>query len=418
MAGDTRSETGPGTAATAPGPLAGVRVIEMGSFIAGPYSAQLLADLGADLIKVEAPGSGDPMRVWGAQAANGASLWWPVIGRNKRSITLDLRRREGQALARRLVLGADVLIENFRPGTLEGWNLDPEELRRERPGLIVGRVSGFGQTGPYRERAGFAAVSEAMAGLRNLTGYPDRPPTRVGLSIGDTLAGMFCVIGVISALYARDRATGGGTGAGQTVDVAITDSVLAVLESVISEFSSIGRIRERTGTALPGIAPSNLYPTQDGSWVVIGANGDGLFRRLAAVMGKPELADDERYATHRARGRNQQEVDDLVTDWTRTLPRDAVLARLDEAKIPAGPVSTAADIVANPHFRARGSVVDVDAGELGTLAMQGVVPRLSDTPGEIRWTGPALGAHNAEIYGGLLGLDDAEISRLQAEGII
>jgi formyl-CoA transferase/succinyl-CoA--D-citramalate CoA-transferase len=405
---------------TGPGPLAGVRVIEMGSFIAGPYGAQLLADLGADVIKIEAPGSGDPMRVWGVQtAASGASLWWPVIGRNKRSITLDLRRPEGQALARRLLLGADVLIENFRPGTLEGWNLDPAAIRRERPELIVARVSGYGQTGPYRERAGFAAVAEAMAGLRYLTGYPDRPPTRVGLSIGDTLAGMFSVIGVISALYARDGGRSGRpAGGGQTVDIAITDSVLAVLESVISEFSATGHIRERTGTALPGIAPSNLYPTQDGSWVVIGANGDGLFRRLAKVMGRPELADDERYATHRARGRNQREVDDLVAGWTRTLPRDAILALLDEAAIPAGPVSTAADVVANPHFRARGSVVEVDAGELGPLAMQGVMPRLSDTPGEIRWTGPALGAHNAEVYGGLLGLDAEEISRLKAEGII
>lgn len=399
------------------GPLAGLRVVELGSFIAGPYGGQLLADLGADVIKVEPPGSGDSMRAWGVETVDGKSLWWPVIGRNKRSVTLDLRRPEGQDLARRLALGADVLLENFRPGTLEGWGLDPEDLRRERPGLVVARVSGFGQTGPYSGRAGFASVAEAMGGLRNLTGYPDRPPTRVGLSIGDSLAGLFATIGVLAALYARDGGKQEHRG-GQTVDVAITDSVLALLESVLTEHSATGAIRQRVGTALPNLAPSNLYPTADASWVIIGANADGPFRRLADAMGRKDLATDPRYATHRARGERQQELDEVVAAWTRTRPRDELLDLLAAEGVPAGPVYDAADVAADPHFRERGAVVDVPTEEFGALAMQGIAPRLSATPGSIRWAGPRLGQHNREVYRGVLGLSDDEIARLEAEGII
>jgi crotonobetainyl-CoA:carnitine CoA-transferase CaiB-like acyl-CoA transferase len=396
------------------GPLVGIRVIELGAFIAGPYCGQLLADLGADVIKVEPPGAGDPMRQWGLYKKDGRSLWWPVIARNKRSVTLDLRKPAGQALARRLILGADVLIENFRPGTLEKWGLDPEMLRREKPGLVVGRVSGFGQTGPLRERPGFAAVGEAMGGLRNLTGYPDRPPTRVGLAIGDTLAGLYATIGILGALLARDR----GGRAGQTVDVAIADAVIAALESVISEYSATGQVRQRIGSTLPGLAPSNLYPTKDGAYVVIAANADGPFRRLATAMGQPELADDPRYATHMARGAHQQELDALIGVWTATVARPELLDRLAVATVPSGPVYDARDVAEEPHYRARGTVVEVDTEEFGPLAMQGIVPKLSGTPGAIRWTGPTLGAHNDDVYGGLLGLSVEEREALRAKGVI
>jgi formyl-CoA transferase/succinyl-CoA--D-citramalate CoA-transferase len=398
------------------GPLDGLRVIETGAFIAGPYCGQLLADFGADVIKIEPPGEGDPMRRWGLHKKDGLSLWWPVIGRNKRSVTLDLRQTKGQALARRLILTADVLIENFRPGALEKWNLNPEDLRRERPDLVVSRISGFGQTGPYRERAGFAAVCEAMAGLRHLSGYPDRPPVRVGLSIGDSLVGLFAAFGVVSALYARGKKT--GMLRGQTVDAAITESVLAVMESVISEYSATHNIRQREGTVLPGIAPSNVYPTRDGHWVVIGANSDGLFRRLSEAMGRPELASDARYATHEARGMHQKELDELIAGWTATLSGDEIVELVNRHGIPTGPVNDAADVSRDPHYRERGAVVDVATREFGPISMQGVTPKLSDTPGSIRWTGPYLGEHNEEVYGGILGLSAAEMSQLQEEGII
>jgi succinyl-CoA--D-citramalate CoA-transferase len=396
-------------------PLAGVRVIELGAFIAGPYCGQLLADFGADVIKIEPPGNGDPMRQWGLHKFKGQSLWWPVIGRNKRSVTLDLRQPEGQALARRLIMNSDVLVENFRPGTLEEWDLDPEQLRRERPRLIVGRISGFGQTGPYREHAGFAAVCEAMGGLRLLTGYPDRPPTRVGLSVGDSLAGLFAAFGIMNALYARDH---GAQGQGQTIDTAITEGVLAFLESVISEYSVTGKVRERAGPVLPGVAPSNLYPTADNSWVVIAANADGPFRRLAAAMGHPEWSSDPRYSTHDARGRRQEELDLLVASWTKTLPRSDLLELLVREQVPAGCAYDASDITTDPHYRERNAVLQVETDDFGDISMQGIVPKLSATPGGIRWAGPGLGQHNAEIYEGLLGLTEDELAQLHATKVI
>jgi crotonobetainyl-CoA:carnitine CoA-transferase CaiB-like acyl-CoA transferase len=396
-------------------PLHGLRVIEVGAFIAGPYCGQLLADFGADVIKVEPPGNGDPMRQWGLHKFEGQSLWWPVIGRNKRAITLDLRHPEGQALAKRLITNSDVLVENFRPGTLEEWNLDPEQLRRQNPKLIVSRISGFGQTGPYREHAGFAAVCEAMGGMRLLTGYKDRPPTRVGLSVGDSLAGLFAAFGIMNALYARDH---GEQGSGQTIDTAITESVLAFLESVITEYSVTGKIRERSGAVLPGVAPSNLYPTADGSWVIIAANADGPFRRLAAAMGQPGLASDPRYSTHDARGRNQEELDRLVAAWTKTQSRPELLRLLVEKQVPAGSAYDAADIAKDQHYRERDVVVQVETKKFGSLSMQGIVPKLSATPGSIRWVGPELGQHNMDVYEGLLGLSRSEIARLQTEGII
>lgn len=400
--------------ADTPGPLSGVRVIEMGSFIAGPYCGQILADLGADLVKIEPPQTGDTLRQWGLRDADGEALWWAVLGRNKRSLTLDIRRPEGRDIARRLILQSDVLVENFRPGTLEKLGLGPDDLRREKPELIVARVSGFGQTGPYGHRAGFAAVAEAMAGLRHLTGYPDRAPTRVGLSIGDSLAGLFAAIGVLAALAGQAR----GRASGQVVDVSIVESILAVMESVFTEYSANGAVRQRTGAILPGIAPSNLYPTADGSFVLIAANADNLFQRLAEAMERPQLAQDSRYATHAARGTHQAELDELIAAWTAGKARDEILALMERQGIPAGPVNDAAAVCADPHFRARQAVVDVALASGRTVTMQGAFPRLTETPAKIRWPGPPLGAHTGEVLGERLGLSPAEIAGLKADGVV
>jgi formyl-CoA transferase/succinyl-CoA--D-citramalate CoA-transferase len=397
------------------GPLSHITVIELGSFIAGPYCGQILGDLGATVIKVEPPGTGDLMRQWGvSKAPNGKSLWWPVISRNKKSVTLDLRRESGQKIARRLIANADVVVENFRPGTLDRWNLSSESLRAENPGLIVASISGFGQDGPNAKRAGFAAIAEAAAGLRTLTGYPDRPSTRVGISIGDSLAGLFAAIGVLSSLIAR----GENSGAGQNVDVAITEAVLAVMESTISEFAATGINRERSGSVLPGIAPSNVYPTADNREVIIAANADGLFKRLASLMGRGDMVDDPRFCTHHARGTNQAVLDEIVAAWSTTIPHDALLGKLFDAGIPAGPVNTAADVVADSHFRARKAIVDIEDKDLGTLTMQGLVPQLSKTPGAIKWTGPDLGQHTHDVLSNMLSMSESEISKLTVQGVI
>lgn len=394
------------------GPLAGVRVIEMGSFIAGPFCGQLLADLGADVVKIEPPGRGDVMRQWGATAAGGASLWWPVIGRNKRSLTLDLRRPKGQRILHALVRDTDVVVENFRPGTLEGWGLSPEALRQENPGLVVARVSGFGQSGPASHRPGFGAVAEAMAGLRILTGDADRDPARVGISIGDSLAGLFAALGVVSALLARPA------GGGRDVDVSIAESVLAVMESVLSEHAATGTLRERSGSILRGIAPSNLYPTRDGRPVLIAANADGLFRALAEAMGQPELARDPRFADHSARGRNQSELDTLIAGWSATRSEAEIMALMERHGIPAGPLNDARAVIADPHFRARGAVIEVADPDLGAVTMQGAFPRLSRTQASVRWTGRRLGADTDEILGARLAYPVGRIAQLRQEGVI
>ncbi|MCS7058961.1 MAG: CoA transferase [Meiothermus sp.] len=382
------------------GALDGVRVLELGSFIAGPFAGQLLADHGAEVIKVEPP-EGDAMRRWGVRLKEGESLWWPVIGRNKKSVVLDLRTERGRRLARELARRVDVLLENFRPGVLERLGLKPEELMADNPRLIVARVSGFGQSGPYRDRAGFGSVAEAMGGLRYLTGFPDRPPPRVGLSIGDTLAGLFTAFGVLAALRAREQ-----TGRGQIVDVGLTDAVVAVLESVLTEYSALGVVRERTGNILPGVAPSNLYPTREGRYIQIGANADGPFARLCQAMGRPELAQDPRFATHEARGEHQTLLDQLIAEWTRSLSLEELDRLLAEHGVPAGPVNSAREVVQDPHFRERGTLLEVDT-PLGRLVMQGVVPKLSDTPGAVAWAGPPLGAHTASVLREF-GLEDRE----------
>ncbi len=395
-------------------PLDGVRVVEMGSLLAGPFCGQLLGDFGAEVIKVEPPGKGDPMREWGRHRKNGRTLWWPIIARNKKSVTLNLREAEGQELARRLIAEADVLVENFRPGTMEKWGLGYEGLSEINPGLVMVRVSGFGQTGPYRKQAGFGSIGEAMGGIRHVTGFPDLPPPRTGISLGDSLAATFGALGALTALYHREA----HDGRGQVVDVGIYEAVLALMESTIPEYVLAGQVRGRTGSVLPFVAPSNIYPTRDKDYVLIAGNADNVFRRLAKALGHPEWAEDERYATHHARGENMEELDARISEWTKQRTGDEILEAMREAGVPAGKVFTAADMVEDPHYAARGNVVEVEDPEIGPFPMQNVVPRLTETPGEVRWTGPALGQHNDEVYGDLLDLGAEELAGLRERGLV
>ncbi|GHE20335.1 CaiB/BaiF CoA transferase family protein [Halomonas urumqiensis] len=404
----TQHDTSPST------PLSDIKVLELGQLIAGPYCGQVLADFGAQVIKVEPPGKGDAMRQWGEEdSETGEPLWWNVIGRNKQSLTLDLRTPHGQSVLRKLAGKADVIIENFRPGTMERWGLGFEDLARENPGLVMVRVTGFGQDGPYASRAGFASVCEAMGGLRYLSGYPDRPPVRVGISLGDTLAGLHAALGTMMALHQRER-----TGRGQVVDSTIFESVLAMMENLIPEYARADKIRERSGSFLPKIAPSNAYPSRDGRDVIIGANQDTVFRRLCDAMGQPRLADHPDYATHRARGDNQQAIDDLVAAWTRQHDAQQVVDILAEAGVPAGLVYRAPDMLDDPHFQARESIVAVPDRHGKPLPMQNVFPRLSETPGRIDHVGPALGEHTEAILSDWLNLDQAAIDALRADGVI
>jgi formyl-CoA transferase len=394
-------------------PLDDVRVIEIGQLLAGPFCGQLLGDFGAEVIKLEDPGRGDPMRQWGREKPHGKSLWWPVVARNKKSVTCNLRTPEGQDLVRRLVARADVLLENFRPGTLERWGLSPEALWEINPRLVVTRVTGFGQSGPYAPRAGYGSIGEAMGGIRYVTGEPDRPPSRAGISLGDSLAATYAALGTLVALHQRDR-----SGRGQVVDSAIYEAVLAMMESLVPEWQVAGYQRERTGAVLPNVSPSNVYPTADGETVLIAANQDTVFRRLAAAMGRPELADDERYATHGARGTSMAELDELIARWTAERKADELLELLAAEGVPAGRTYRARDMLADPHFAARESIVRVPHPEFGELAMQNVFPRLSETPGRVRHPGPELGEHNDDVYRGLLELGDDELARLRADGVV
>jgi formyl-CoA transferase len=386
--------------------------VECGSLIAGPFCGQLLGDFGAEIIKVEDPGIGDPMRQWGRKV-RGLSLHWPIIARNKKSVTADLRRPEGQALLRSLLARSDVLIENFRPGTLERWGLGFDQLSELNPRLILVRISGFGQTGPYAPQAGFGSVGEAMGGLRYVTGEPDRPPSRTGISFGDSLAATFAALGTVLALRARDR-----TGRGQVVDSAIYEAVLSLMESVLPEWELGGYQRQRSGAVLPGVAPSNVYPAAAGDQVVIAANRDTVFARLAETMGRPELARDQRFATHDARAAHQDELDDLISEWTATFGANRLLEVLRDAGVPAGLIYQSKDMLADPHFAARRAIVRLHHALLGEFPMQNVAPRLSDTPGAVRSLGPELGEHNDEIYRGLLGLGDDDLDQLRAAAVI
>jgi len=392
------------------GALDGLRVVEMGQLLAGPFCGQLLGDMGADVIKVEPPGAGDPMRDWGQ---GDTKVNWEVIARNKRSVSINLRVPEGQDIVRKLAAKADILIENFKPGTMEKWGLGPDALLAINPRLIIARMSGYGQTGPYSDRAGFGGIGEAMGGWRYIVGEPDRPPSRMGISIGDTLTATFGCMGVLAALHVRDR-----TGQGQVVDAALYESVLQVMESIVPEYDLMGLIRERSGSILPGIAPSNVYSCKDGEYM-IGANKDSLWRRLAEAMGRPELGDDPRYATHLARGANQLELDELINAWTRTLTVDALDALMTQCSIPAGRVYRAPEMIADPHFQAREAIIEVETERYGPLKMQNAFPKLSVTPSSVRHPAPSkVGQHNEDVFGELLGMSAHDIEALQAAGIM
>jgi formyl-CoA transferase len=395
------------------GPLADIKVVELGTLIAGPFCGQILADFGADVVKIEDPNGGDPMRAWGRSLPKGHSPWWPVIGRNKRSVTLNLRAPEGQAIVRQLIAGADVLIENFRPGTMEKWGLGYESLAADNPGLVMARVSGFGQTGPYAKRAGYGLIGEAMGGLRHITGEPDRPPARAGLSIGDSLAATHAVMGVMMALHARQS-----SGRGQVVDAAIYESVLAMTENLVTEYDLTGYVRERSGSVLPGIAPSNVYPTAGGGMILIGGNGDTVFARLCEAMGQPALKEDSRYCDHASRGVNQTELDERIGAWTRGQSLDDLLALLESHGVPCGRIFSAPDMLADPQYRAREAIVETDHEVFGKVKMQGVFPKLSETPGAVRWPGPALGEHTDAVLSEMLGLTPEKIAALRAEGVV
>ena len=398
------------------GPLSGVRVIEMGQLVAGPFVGSRMADFGAEVIKVESPGQGDAMRHWGHHRYKGRSLWWPVLARNKKTISANLREKRGQDLVRQLIAQADVLVENFKPGTLEKWGLDPESLHVINPGLIIARVSGFGQTGPYSSRPGFASVGEAMGGLRYINGFPDQPPPRTGISLGDSLAGMFATQGVLMALYWRDTI---GKGKGQVVDASITESCFAMLESALPEYDKVGFIRQPSGTGLANVSPSNIFPTKDEKWVVIAANLDAMFIRLCDAMEQPELADDPRYSTHQVRGENCDELDARIADWTRGFTAAELDVRLDKHGVVSGPIYSIEDIANDPHFQARDMIQRYQDDDLGDIAVPGFVPVLSETKSEIAWLGSSeVGAHNEEIYCGLLGMTQTELQELKNDGII
>ena len=402
-----------GQAGTGFGPLDGIRVIEMGQLLAGPFCGQLLADFGAEVIKLEPPGAGDPMRQWGREKPHGKSLWWPVVARNKKSVTLNLREPDAQELARRLIADADILVENFRPGTLERWDLGWDRLSALNPRLIMVRVTGFGQTGPYATQAGYGSIGEAMGGLRHVVGDPAKPPSRMGISIGDSLAATYAALGACMALQARHC-----NGQGQVVDSAIFEAVLAMMESLVTEYDQAGYVRERTGAILPNVAPSNVYPTADRQMILIAANQDTVFKRLADAMGRPELASDPRYATHSARGRHQEELDRLIGEWSATIPAETLLQRLNDHGIPAGRIYRAPEMLADPHFQARETIVRVPHPEFGNLAMQNVFPRLSGTPGRISRPAPELGEHTEAVLSGLLGLSAGEIDDLRTRGLV
>jgi len=395
------------------GPLEDIRVIEMGTMIAGPFCGQLLADHGAEVIKLEQPGIGDPMREWGKEKPHGKALFWPVLARNKLSATLNAREADGQALVKRLVADADILLENFRPGTMERWGLSYEDLSAINPKLIMIRVSGFGQTGPYAKRAGYGAIGEAMGGLRYTTGDPSLPPSRAGISIGDSLAATHACLGAMMALHQVHL-----TGKGQVIDASIYESVLNMMENVITDYDAGGYIRERTGSFLPKIAPSNIYPTKEGTWLVIGANQDSVWARMAEAMGRPELAADERYATHGARGINQIELDELIADWTRDFPVAELEELLHEHGIPNGKINRAPEMLEDPQFKARDSIIRVEHPEFGNIAMQNVAPKMSESQGAVRHPGPALGEHNDYVWGDLAGKSTAEIADMKDRGII
>jgi len=392
--------------------LQGLKVLELGQLIAGPFAGKTLAEFGADVIKIESAGVGDPLRKW-RMLRDGTSVWWQVQSRNKRSVCLDLRSAEGQQAVRALAAEADVLIENFKPGTMEGWGLGWDVLHAANPKLIMLRISGYGQTGPYRDKPGFGVLGEAMGGLRHLTGEPGRVPVRVGVSIGDTLSALHGVIGVLTAL--RHREVNGGEG--QVVDVALYESVFNVMESLVPEYDAFGAVRGAAGSALPGIAPTNAYPCNDGQYVLVAGNGDSIFKRLMKAVGRPDLENDPALAHNDGRAKHCAMLDEAIAAWTSHHSTDDVLAALERAEVPAGRIYSVADIVADPHYQARDMLLQAQLPGGASVKMPGIVPKLSETPGEVRWQGPALGEHTGSVLSEL-GFASEEVERLRREGAV
>jgi formyl-CoA transferase len=391
-------------------PLSGLKVIEMGQLIAGPFAAKTLADFGADVIKIEPPQVGDALRKW-RLLKDGTSIWWQVQSRNKRSLSLDLKQAEAQDIVRTLINDADILIENFRPGTLEGWGLDPNELLKINPRLIVLRISGYGQTGPYRDKPGFGVVAEAMGGLRHLTAEPGRVPVRVGISIGDTLASLHGVIGILMALQERHR-----SGKGQVIDVALYEAVFNCMESLLPEYSVFGEVRQAAGSALPGIAPTNAYLCADGGYILIAGNGDSIFKRLMKLIGREDLGDDPQLENNDGRVKRVVELDQVIGEWAKTVSTDAALEALDSVAVPAGRIYTVADIAKDPHYKARGNIETIKMQDGLSVDVPGVFPKLSRTPGSIKTLAPDIGQNTEEILRGI-GLSEAQVASLKARGV-
>ncbi len=398
-------------------PLDGLKVLEMGTLIAGPFCGRLLAEFGAEVIKIEAPGEGDPLRKWrklhdAEGTGDPTSLWWYAQARNKKSVTVNLREKDGQEIVRKLALGADIIVENFRPGTMEKWHLDYDTLAKDNPKLIMVRLSGYGQTGPYKDRVGFGAIGESMGGMRYITGYPDRAPVRVGISIGDSLAAMYGAMGALMALHSRHK-----TGLGQVVDVALYEAVFSMMESMLPEFAMTGFVRERSGASLPGIVPSNTYLCGDGQYVVIGANGDSIFKRMMLAIGRDDLAHDPGVADNAGRTLRTAELDAAIGEWTGANPLEHVLEILDKAQVPSGRIFSIADIVKDMQYQARGMIEKHKLGDNAEVCLPGVVPKLSATPGGTKWIGPTLGEHTGDVLAGI-GYDAAAQAELRGRGII
>ena len=405
------SETGP------KGPLTGIRVLELGNFVAAPTTGRLLAEFGAEVIKIELPRVGDEVRTWRLFRGD-TSMMWRTIARNKKSVTIDMRTPEGSDLIRRLVGHVDVVVENYRPGKLESWGLAPDALRANNPDLVVVRISGYGQTGPYRDRPGFGSVAESMGGMRYVTGYPDRPPTRMNLSIGDTLAGMYGAIGALMSLLARER---GLATRGETVDVALYEAVYSAMESVVPEFDAYSEVRTRTGNVITGVAPSGTYLCRDSEWVVIGGNSDGIFKRLMTAIGRRDIAEEPRFADNRGRAANSALLEEAISQWTMAHSVTEVMTAMVAANVPAGPIYSVEDMVGDPHFRAREMFIERDVrveDGLEHVTFPGVVPKLAELPGDVRWLGPELGEHTHEVLTGLLGMSEAEFTKLQDRRVV
>ncbi|AMV10023.1 carnitine dehydratase [Geobacillus thermoleovorans] len=395
-------------------PLEGITVLEMGNFVAAPFAGKIMAEFGAEVIKVEEPVSGDPLRSWRIMYGH-SSIWWYVQARNKKSITVNLRKTAGQQIIRELIPKVDVVLENFKPGTLEKWGLGYEELKKINPSIIMTRISGYGQTGPYRDKAGFGSVAEAIGGLRYLTGYPDRPPVRVGIAIGDLVAGLYAVIGTLMALRVRQEDS---ERKGQLIDVALYESVFSLLEGALPEYVLSGVVRERTGSTLPGVAPSNTYECKDGKHVVIGGNSDNIFQRLMKTIGRRDLADHPQYANNQGRAEHAELIDQAIEAWTKQHTLEEVLNALDEASVPAGPIYSIRDIVNDIQYKERGMLLPVKLEDGTECLFPGIVPKLSDTPGQMKWVGPKLGEHNEEVYVRVLGYSHDQLTQLKKEGVI